>query len=66
MKWTDDDWLVMADGSTEPKEYVEEPAGNHRVEKQVMESAQESTGANMRDDLRHRFWIPIISPCVSP
>lgn len=32
MKWTDDDWLVMADGSTEPKEYVEEPAGNHRVE----------------------------------
>lgn len=31
-EWTDDDWLVMADGSTEPKEYVEEPAGNHRVE----------------------------------
>ena len=58
MKWTDDDWLVMADGSTEPKEYVEEPAGNHRVEKQVMESAQESTGANMRDD----FTAPVLDP----
>ena len=58
MKWTDDDWLVMADGSTEPKEYVEEPAGNHRVEKQVMESAQESTGRNMRDD----FTAPVLNP----
>ena len=58
MKWTEDDWLVMADGSTEPKEYVEEPAGNHRVEKQVMESAQESTGTNMRDD----FTAPVLNP----
>lgn len=58
MKWTEDDWLVMADDSTEPKEYVEEPAGNHRVEKQVMESAQESTGTNMRDD----FTAPVLNP----
>mgnify|MGYP004611526447 FL=1 len=58
MKWTEDDWLVMADDSTEPKEYVEEPAGNHRVEKQVMESAQESTGRNMRDD----FTAPVLNP----
>lgn len=58
MKWTEDDWLVMEDGSTEPKEYVEEPVRNHRVEKQVMEAVQESTGANIRDD----FNSPVLDP----
>ena len=58
MKWTDDDWLVMADGSTEPKEYVEEPAGNSGATKQMMEAAQESTGRNGRDD----FAAPVLDP----
>ena len=58
MKWTEDDWLVMADGSTEPKEYVEEPAGNSGVTKQMMEAAQESTGRNGRDD----FAAPVLDP----
>ena len=58
MKWTDDDWLVMADGSTEPKEYVEEPAGNSSTTKQMMETAQESIGRNNRDD----FTTPVLDP----
>ena len=58
MKWTDDDWLVMADGSTEPKEYVEEPEGNSGATKQMMEAAQESTGRNGRDD----FAAPVLDP----
>ena len=58
MKWTEDDWLVMADGSTEPKEYVEEPAGNSGVTKQMMEAAQESTGRSGRDD----FAAPVLDP----
>ena len=58
MKWTDDDWLVMADGSTEPKEYVEEPAGNSSTTKQMMEAAQESIGRNNRDD----FTTPVLDP----
>ena len=58
MKWTEDDWLVMEDGSTEPKEYVEEPAENRSVAKPVMEAAQESTGTNMRDD----FTTPVLDP----
>ena len=33
MKWTEDDWLVMADGSTTPKEYVEEPCGRQTAGK---------------------------------
>ena len=56
MKWTEDDWLVMADGSTEPKEYVEEPAGNSSAVKQGMEAGQESTGKNNRDD----FTAPVL------
>ena len=58
MKWTEDDWMVMADGSTEPKEYVEEPAGNSGATKQMMEAAQESTGRNGRDD----FTAPVLDP----
>ena len=58
MKWTEDDWLVMADGSTVPKEYVEEPAENRSAEKQVMDAAPESTGTNMRDD----FTAPVLDP----
>lgn len=37
MKWTEDDWLVMADGSTTPKEYVEEPCGRQTTRKQQAE-----------------------------
>ena len=58
MKWTEDDWLVMADGSTEPKEYVEEPAENRSAAKQMMETAPESTGTNTRDD----FTAPVLDP----
>lgn len=58
MKWTEDDWLVMADGSTEPKEYVEEPAENSSAVKQGMEAGQESTDTNMRDD----FTTPVLDP----
>ena len=58
MKWTEDDWLVMADGSTEPKEYVEEPLENSSAVKQGMEAAQESTGRNNRDD----FTAPVLDP----
>ena len=58
MKWTEDDWLVMADGSTEPKEYVEEPAGNSGVTKQVMESAQEDSYTGRRDN----FDTPVLDP----
>ena len=50
MKWTEDDWLVMADGSTEPKEYVEEPAGNHSTKEPITEEGRESYGAAVRDD----------------
>ena len=58
MKWTEDDWLVMADGSTVPKEYVEEPAENSSAVKQGMEAGQESTDTNMRDD----FTAPVLNP----
>ena len=58
MKWTEDDWLVMADGSTVPKEYVEEPAENSSAVKQGMEAGQESTDTNMRDD----FTAPVLDP----
>lgn len=58
MKWTEDDWLVMADGSTEPKEYVDEPAGNSSEVKQGMEAGQESTGRNNWDD----FTAPVLDP----
>lgn len=37
MKWTEDDWLAMADGSTTPKEYVEEPCGRQTTRKQQAE-----------------------------
>lgn len=58
MKWTEDDWLVMADGSTEPKEYVEEPAENSSAVKPGMEAGQESTDTNMRGD----FTAPVLDP----
>ena len=58
MKWTDDDWLVMADGSTEPKEYVEEPAGNHSTKEPITEEGRESSGAAVRDD----FNTPVLDP----
>ena len=58
MKWTEDDWLVMADGSTEPKEYVEEPAGNHSAKETIMEEGQESSGTAVRDN----FDTPVLDP----
>ena len=50
MKWTEDDWLVMADGSTEPKEYVEEPAGNRNAAKQGMEAVREDSHTGTWDN----------------
>lgn len=58
MKWTEDDWLVMADGSTEPKEYVEEPAGTHSTKEPITEEGRESSGAAVRDD----FNTPVLDP----
>ena len=58
MKWTEDDWLVMEDGSTEPKEYVEEPAGNHSTKEPITEEGRESSGAAVRDD----FNTPVLDP----
>lgn len=50
MKWTEDDWLVMADGSTEPKEYVEEPAENRNAAKQGMEAVREDSHTGIWDN----------------
>ena len=56
MKWTEDDWLVMADGSTWPKEYVEDPVENHGTEKQGPEAVQEVSPTGIRDN----FTTPVL------
>lgn len=58
MKWTEDDWLVMADGSTAPKEYVEEPAEISSAAKQGMETAWEDSHTGRRDN----FDTPVLDP----
>ena len=58
MKWTEDDWLVIADGSTEPKEYVEEPAGISSAAKQGMENVWEDSHTGRRDN----FDTPVLDP----
>lgn len=58
MKWTEDDWLVMADGSTEPKEYVEEPVEITSAAKQGMKTAQEDSHTGRRDN----FDTPVLDP----
>ena len=58
MKWTEDGWLVMADDSTVPKEYVEEPAENRNAAKQRMEAVREDSHTGIRDN----FDTPVLDP----
>lgn len=58
MKWTEDGWLVMADDSTVPKEYVEEPAESRSAAKRGPETAQEDSPAGIRDN----FGTPKLDP----
>lgn len=59
MKWTEDDWLVMADGSTTPKEYVEEPCGHQTAEKPQAETDRDHFDKTVLDPEYQSLRIPM-------
>lgn len=59
MKWTEDDWLVMADGSTTPKEYVEEPCGHQTAEKPQAETDRDHFDKTVLDLEYQSLRIPM-------
>lgn len=65
MKWTEDDWLVMADGSTTPKEYVEEPCGRQTVGKQQEEAERDHFDKPVLDPEYQSLRIPMTEHYLS-
>lgn len=59
MKWTEDDWLVMAGGSTTPKEYVEEPCGHQTAEKPQAETDRDHFDKTVLDPEYQSLRIPM-------
>ena len=65
MKWTEDDWLVMADGSTTPKEYVEEPCGRQTTRKQQAEADRDHFDKPVLDPEYQSLRIPMTEHYLS-
>lgn len=65
MKWTEDDWLVMADGSTTPKEYVEEPCGHQTAEKPQAETDRDHFDKTVLDPEYQSLRIPMTEHYLS-
>lgn len=65
MKWTEDDWLVMADGSTTPKEYVEEPCGRQTAGKQQTEPERDHFDKPVLDPEYQSLRIPMTEHYLS-
>lgn len=65
MKWTEDDWLVMADGSTTPKEYVEEPCGRQTTRKQQVEADRDHFDKPVLDPEYQSLRIPMTEHYLS-
>ena len=65
MKWTEDDWLVMADGSTTPKEYVEEPCGRQTAGKQQTEPERDHFDKPVLDPEYQSLRIPLTEHYLS-
>ncbi len=57
MKWTEDDWLVMADGDTLPKEYVETPGAGI-----LSGERRQSSGGGRKAGERDDFDRPQLDP----
>ena len=65
MKWIEDDWLVMADGSTTPKEYVEEPCGRQTAGKQQTEPERDHFDKPVLDPEYQSLRIPMTEHYLS-
>lgn len=65
MKWTEDDWLIMADGSTTPKEYVEEPCGHQTAEKPQAETDRDHFDKTVLDPEYQSLRIPMTEHYLS-